>query len=303
MEPAGFPVVGVVVTDRRIKLPGFQELMTSIWKPGKGMSIKEIGERRYLLNFNHVLDMNRVIEDGPWLFWRDLILLKVVQPDDITESMNLFETSFWVQVHNAPIKYRNLRSARKTGKFLGSFIKFEMSQFDGKQSSYLRIRVCLDVRQPLKKGTTLTQDGVKHWVDFKYEKLPSFCFICGIIGHSDKFCPMKYEEGFVAEKTYGVALRAGGRAKTSSTGDNKWLSDGASNSYGYGVQRKANLGGEFSAESKFSRPAQNEKEDKEETPGDTKRRRIWDNQSKEDIAGEGMALEGSKNGEAAGQGS
>ncbi|CAH9083755.1 unnamed protein product [Cuscuta epithymum] len=90
-----------------------------------------------------------------------------------------------------------------------------MSQFDGKQSSYLCIRVCLDVRQPLKKGTTLTRDGVKHSVDFKYEKLPNFCFMCVIIGHFDKFCLLKYEEGFVAEKTYGVKLRAGGRVKIS----------------------------------------------------------------------------------------
>ncbi|CAH9106463.1 unnamed protein product [Cuscuta epithymum] len=170
------------------------------------MTIKEIGERRYLLNFNHVLDMNRVIEEGPWLYERDLILMKAVQPDDIPESMNLFEANFWVQVHNAPIKYRNLRSARRIGNYIGSFIKYEMSDFDGKQSSYLRIRVSMDVRQPLKRGTNLTQDGIKHWVDFKFEKLPSFCFICGIIGHSDKFCPLKYEEGFIAEKLYGVGL-------------------------------------------------------------------------------------------------
>ncbi|CAH9100040.1 unnamed protein product [Cuscuta epithymum] len=257
-EPVAHPVVAVVITDRKIKLPGFQKLMSSPWKPGKGMTIKEIGKRRYLLNFNHVLDMNRVIEDGHWLFERDIILLKAIQPDDIPESMNLFEASFWVQVHNAPFKYRNMRSARKIGNFLGSFIKFEMSQFEGRQNSYLWIRVCLDVRQPLQKGTNLTRDGVKHWVDFKYEKLTSFCFICGIIGHSDKFCPLKYEEGFVAEKMYGASLRAGGRVKTSPTGFYKWLSDGASSSDGYGSQRKSDLGREQTAESK------NEEEEKEE---------------------------------------
>ncbi|CAH9113883.1 unnamed protein product [Cuscuta epithymum] len=155
--------------------------------------------------------MNRVLEDGPWLFERDLILLKAVQPDDIPETMTLFKASFLVQVHNAPIKFRNLGSTtRKTGNFLGSFIKFEMSQFEGKQSSYSYIRVCLDVRRPLKKGTTLTKNVVQHWVDFKYEKLLSFCFLCGIIGHSDKFCPLKYEEGFVVEKSFRMELGAGG---------------------------------------------------------------------------------------------
>ncbi|CAH9094368.1 unnamed protein product [Cuscuta epithymum] len=108
-------LAGVFVSDRRVKLTGFQEMMASIWRPGRGMTFKEIGEKRYLLNFNHVLDMNRVLEDGSWLFERDLILLKVVQPDDIPETMTLFEASFWVQVHNASIKFRNLGSARKIG--------------------------------------------------------------------------------------------------------------------------------------------------------------------------------------------
>lgn len=26
------------------------------------------------------------------------------------------------------------------------------------------------------------------WVNFKYEKLPNFCFFCGVIGHAEKFC-------------------------------------------------------------------------------------------------------------------
>ncbi|CAH9127491.1 unnamed protein product [Cuscuta epithymum] len=213
--------------------------------------------------------------------------------------MNLYEASFWVQVHNAPIKYRNLRSARRIGNFLGSFIKFKMSQFDGRQASYLRIRVSLDVRQPLKEGTNLTQDGVKHWVDFKYEKLPSFCFICGIIGHSDKLCPLKYEEGFVAEKTYGVELRAGGRVKTSPTGSYKWTSAGASSSEGYGDQWKSESGGEYSAESKGMKPALFESIEEEEMLGELKRRRTGDVQPGKGATGEDMVMDRAKNGEEA----
>ncbi|CAH9115332.1 unnamed protein product [Cuscuta epithymum] len=107
-----------------------------------------------------------------------------------------------------------------------------------------------------------------------------------------------------AEKTFGVGLRAGGRVKTSPTGvPNRWLSSEASNSGGYGFQRKADLREDLSTESKTSMPHQNEIVDKEETSGDTQRGRIWDNQAKEDTSGEGMALGGPKNGEAAGQSS
>ncbi|CAH9109974.1 unnamed protein product [Cuscuta europaea] len=78
----------------------------------------------------------------------------------------------------------------------------------------MRIRVCMDIRKPLKKGTTLKKGGIGHWVDFKYEKLPNFCFICGIIDHSDKFCLVVYEgDNTLLDKFYGVHLRAGGRGR------------------------------------------------------------------------------------------
>lgn len=44
-----------------------------------------------------------------------------------------------------------------------------------------------------------------------YERLPTFCFLCGILGHGEAKCPLRYEEEFVApegELPYGNWLRA-----------------------------------------------------------------------------------------------
>ncbi|CAH9135768.1 unnamed protein product [Cuscuta epithymum] len=41
-----FPVVGMVLMDRKIKFQFFKELMASLWRLVKGVSIKEIGEKR-----------------------------------------------------------------------------------------------------------------------------------------------------------------------------------------------------------------------------------------------------------------
>ncbi|CAH9101460.1 unnamed protein product [Cuscuta epithymum] len=104
-----------------------------------------------------VVDMNCAMEDGPWLFERNLLLLKVVGPNDIPHIMNLFESEFWVQVHNVLYKFMNVGTSRRVGNYIGEFISFDESHFKAKWSSYLRVRVKMDVRRPLKTGSTLTK--------------------------------------------------------------------------------------------------------------------------------------------------
>lgn len=80
----------------------------------------------------------------------------------------------------------------------------------------MRVRVHFDVRLPLKKHKMLRKrDGSVTKIVFKYERLPSFCFVCGIIGHMDKHCPKIYALNEVEEepeKGWGVELRAPSRA-------------------------------------------------------------------------------------------
>ncbi|KAK1396024.1 hypothetical protein POM88_005887 [Heracleum sosnowskyi] len=61
------------------------------------------------------------------------------------------------------------------------------------------------------------------WVNFKYEGIPAFCFICGMVGHSDKFCAKLFDTPLdKIEKPYGIWMRADPRRR-SHTIDSKWL--------------------------------------------------------------------------------
>ncbi|CAN0883997.1 hypothetical protein LINGRAHAP2_LOCUS14710 [Linum grandiflorum] len=53
---------------------------------------------------------------------------------------------------------------------------------------YMRIQVELDVRNPLKRGKIVRLHGdVSILCKFRYERLQTFCYICGIMGHSKKY--------------------------------------------------------------------------------------------------------------------
>ena len=54
----------------------------------------------------------------------------------------------------------------------------------------LRLRVTIDITKPLDRGRALELNGKTTWVEFRYEKLPLFCFSCGRIVHGEKGCPV-----------------------------------------------------------------------------------------------------------------
>lgn len=70
----------------------------------------------------------------------------------------------------------------------------------------------LEVQNPLRRGIFVSTDNQrKVWLPFKYERLPSFCFGCGCMGHSLKECVTVSEsikEQCEDDLPYSLALKA-----------------------------------------------------------------------------------------------
>lgn len=53
---------------------------------------------------------------------------------------------------------------------------------------FLRVRIKLDLTKPLPRGCMLKLQGQSVWVAFRYERLPKFCFHCGVNRHGSTGC-------------------------------------------------------------------------------------------------------------------
>ena len=77
---------------------------------------------------------------------------------------------------------------------------------------FMRVRVLVDVSQPLCRGRVIClEDGKELWVSFKYERLPNLCYWCGRITHNDLDCKLWLDsEGTLedTDKRYGPWIRA-----------------------------------------------------------------------------------------------
>nr|GMD10718.1 uncharacterized protein LOC109173053 [Ipomoea batatas] len=79
-------------------------------------------------------------------------------------------------------------------------------------TAFLHIKVVVDITKPLlSKLKIKCSGGAWTWINFCYEKLLIFYFICGILGSTKRFCSKLFKrENLEDEKTYGVWLCAAG---------------------------------------------------------------------------------------------
>ncbi|MCI24316.1 hypothetical protein A2U01_0045499, partial [Trifolium medium] len=72
-------LVGRFICDRAIHFNSMKVRMADLWKPVKGVTIKEAKEGKFLFHFAHPFDMEAVLNGGPWTFDNNMLILEQVQ--------------------------------------------------------------------------------------------------------------------------------------------------------------------------------------------------------------------------------
>jgi 14-3-3 protein epsilon len=198
--------------------------MADLWKPVKGVTIKEATQGVFLFHFAHPLDMEAVLNGGPWTFDNNMLILEQVHLGVQIEQIPLFHVTMWVQVHNLPTGLMKATVGEKLANYIGVFVDYDKNNNSSFWRQYMRIRVRIDVRQPLKKDTKVkNREGEWCTVNFKYEKLGIFCFLCGIMGHAENKCELRYAmEQDDGRRDWSVEIRAENRRQGGRIGS-RWL--------------------------------------------------------------------------------
>ena len=108
-----------------------QNTLASIWRPVKGLCIKEIQPNLFLFQFYHKLDIKRVIDNGPWTFNDHMLLVKRLKPGDQPRKIDLFHANFWVQLHDLPVGFMSEFIRKHVGNYICSFLMADPKSFGG----------------------------------------------------------------------------------------------------------------------------------------------------------------------------
>ncbi|KAL8533483.1 hypothetical protein ACS0TY_009761 [Phlomoides rotata] len=224
-----------------------KNLLATVWRPMRGVTIRSIGEGRYLFQFYHILDVQRVVAGSPWFFNNHPLIIHPLRKGEHPQRVPLNNLPLWVQIYELPHGFISEKVGIQLGNFLGKFLEYDKSNLGAAWLNYMRIQVEIDTSLPLKRWKKIAQkSGEPFLVTFKYKKLGLFCFVCGILGHTENFYEVRYTSSEVEPKReWGPFLKAPEKG-TRRVVSNRWLREEKTGGYFEGMGLGEEGGGQGS---------------------------------------------------------
>lgn len=93
---------------------------------------------------------------------------------------------------------------------IGAVVRMDVDDDGPASGAFLRGRVAIEIDKPMKRGVLLRMNRSEEprWFQAQYEKLPYYCFACGVIGHSEMECEHPVARNEHEKLPYDVQLRA-----------------------------------------------------------------------------------------------
>jgi hypothetical protein len=181
-------MVGKLLTERFVDKDVLKTPMIRAWKPTGSVSFKQLGPNLFLIDFQNWWDKDRILKGRPWTFDRDLFSLVDFNGLTPIEDLDFGNTAFWVRMYRLPLACMGREVGMQVGSTVGEVEDIDVLDDGVACGEFLRVKIRIDLSKPLARGRIIKLQGKEIWVAFQYEKLPRFCFNCGVVIHSNQKC-------------------------------------------------------------------------------------------------------------------
>lgn len=112
----------------------------------------------------------------------------------------------WARIYNPRFELMNKLWGEALGAKIGKVEKVDVDSQGRAWGNALRVRVSVDITKPLMRVVSAYSKKNKEYeiYEVKFERLPLYCFSCGIIGHSSIECPTPGERDAEGKLPYNA---------------------------------------------------------------------------------------------------
>ena len=205
-------LIGKFLTCKPFNRKVAKNTLQRAWGFDKELQISEVGNNLFQFKFQLEYELERILRGGPWSFDNQLLMLTRWKTGMSANNVVLEHASLWVQIWRVPFNMMSPSVVREVGNKMGMVENVERRRRMVEQIFFLRVRVALPTSKPLRRGGFLLElDGKRHWVTYKYERMPMFCNYCGVLGHDIHHCPTHFSASKMEKSIdyqYGDWLKA-----------------------------------------------------------------------------------------------
>ena len=208
----GKVLIAKFFTKQHINMEAVFQTLKSMWRTEKSFDIRDLGLNTAMILFDDEYDLDHILMHGPWSYDKYLLGLYKPRKNESIKHACFDRESFWVQIHDLPIQHMSKTNAEAIGSSLGLVEQADASPTGDGRGRCLRVQINIDISQPLCRGRMVDNGELSlSWVSFQYERMPIFCYWCGLLNHDEKDCKLWIcSKGTLRkdEQQYGAWLRA-----------------------------------------------------------------------------------------------
>jgi hypothetical protein len=183
-------IVGKVLARNTLHVETIKAVIKPAWGNPKGMKVRSLGPNLFLAELSSEADLQRIKNGSSWMIGKNAILLKDFDPRVDPADVIFDRLLLGVRIYKLPYPLMHVDRGTPLAAMLGEVDHLDVDENGRAWGSYLRARIHVDITEPLMRLVGVESSTLKKTVfyEVKYEKLPMYCFSCGMLGHSSVVC-------------------------------------------------------------------------------------------------------------------
>ncbi|PPD78721.1 hypothetical protein GOBAR_DD24344 [Gossypium barbadense] len=181
--------IGKIMSVEKVNRDVMYRVFKSIWFTKEEVNFVTIKEGVILVKFGNMDDRKKILNLSPLLFDQCLFSMLAYVKDQEVETYAFNLIPFWVRIFNIPLECMDRQVAMDVGSAIGEVIAINWHDRDGGWTKYIQLRVIIDTSKSLRRVVQfVNSEAVVSICGIKYERLPIFCYSCGLISWSTQKC-------------------------------------------------------------------------------------------------------------------